>query len=280
MALVNIQEKWSAVNGSTEQADGFNNYAWVASRAYTVLYDASPADGAFEAQTAVGLPSIGSAFSGAYAPLKLVRRRAVPIGPFLFEVICEYQGKTTVLNMPYEKSWQEVTASEPADKDADGNMLVNVIGDPITGQTREVSDPVYVVTRSEAAEPATANRSYWNAINSDVFKGWPIGTAKMLPIVSTQMIDGVIYYWRTTYRIQFRADGWNFRFANEGIRYRPTVGATPIPVRDLIASGKALLRANGTLLNGTGLEDPAGESIVWLTPTKFQNVPFAPLGLT
>ena len=42
---------------------------------------------------------------------------------------------------------------------------------------------------------------------------------------------------------------------------------------------EALLNADGTLLNGTGAEDPEGDSTVWLEPPVYSPVAFSGLGI-
>ena len=288
MALVNVYEKWSSTNGNRSRINISNAKQSSATRAFTVLYDAEA--GPYDALRAAGVPEIGDAMP-VWTGLACRRKRAVPLGPFLFEVICEYWGQSSPLIAPDQLSWQEASADVPVDMDADGNALVNTVGDPLAGLTREVADPVYVCVRNEATYPSSTMFAYWNAVNSDtILTDWVAETARMLPITATRQDDGVSYYWQVTYRVQLRADGWRERVPNKGKRYYVTAGGALALVKDRLGIEEALLRQNGTLLNdnGTsylsagGTSTTAGgsaEPTVWLTPLLYPKIAFAGLGI-
>lgn len=271
MALVNIQEKWSSVNGELAQDDrGILTTQAMASRGWTVLFDAAPSG--MDAVWATGLPAIGDSYP-TYTYLKCKRRRAVPLGPLIYEVICEYEGQDSPLLAAYERSWEDATSDEPTDTDGNGDPLLMPSGERATGLTAEVTDPVYVITRNEASWPRSTMFAYQNRVNSDTWDtDWVANTARMLPIRAQRMPNGASYYYRVTYRIQCRADGWNHRYLAEGRTYLPSVGADPVPVKDKLGVETALLAADGTLL-------PVGGTPVWITRPKYQSVAFAALGL-
>jgi len=271
MALVDVQESWSGVNASVEQATGFGATNWFASKRFTVLFDAAATH--LDALTAAGIPANGDAYSGTYGAPHCVRRRANPLGPFLYEVIAEYAGKDSPLLEPYDYRWSSATTNEPIDRDADGDMLVNPCGDPYVGIARPFSDPVWTVSRNEASDPSSTQYAYWNAVNSATFKSWPAKTAFMHPMESYRVVDGASYYWRVTYRVQFRKSGWRPRVRVEGKRYRPTAGAEPVPVKDRLGVETALLQADGTLL-------PDGGTPLYEYLDIFSAVDFTPLGIS
>ncbi|HET6441627.1 MAG TPA: hypothetical protein VFH53_04555 [Phycisphaerae bacterium] len=273
MALVDIQQKWSGVNAEVSQATGIAlgvaMETQAASKGYTVLFDATATP--LDAANAIGIPAIGAGFDGStYAYLTANRKRATPIGPFLFEVVVEYAGEASPTLRPYERSWQDATSVEQVSADADDDLIVNAVGDPVILE-REFSDPVYVVTRNEAAEPLATIQTYSETVNDDSFQGYAAGLCKMLPIVTSREVAGTTYFWRVTYRIQCRASGWAFRYPNKGPRYRPTAGAAPAAVADL-GRTEALLAANGTLLADGGTP-------VFLTADLYPATTFATLGL-
>jgi len=280
MALVNVQEKWSERNGSFEQTNVLGAQQGSATRVFTVLYDAGGTSRQLDAIDAAGIPNIGALHPDGYTWLTCRRKRAVPLGPLLFNVICEYWGKDSPLTEPAEKYWEDATSTEPTDRDGDGALLTNTVGHPVTGLSKSVSDPVYVFRQNEASYPAATMQAYWNRVNSDVFKTWGANQARMLPITAQRLDVGTIYYWPTTYRIQFRTDGWNHRYPNEGKFYRPTAGAPFISARDTAYGPKVLLNADGTMLNGNGAEDPGGDPSVWITRPVYPEIAFAPLGIS
>ena len=200
MALVNVQEKWSERDGAFEQTNVVGAQQGSASRIFTVLYDAGAVALQLYAIDAVGIPNIGAAHPDCIW-LACRRKRAIPLGPLLFQVVCEYWGKDSPLAEPAEKHWEDASSTEPTDRDGDGELLTNTVGDPVTGQSKNVADPVYVFRRNEASYPAAAMQAYWNHVNSDVFMTWPANQALMLPITATRDDDGAVYFWPVTYRI-------------------------------------------------------------------------------
>jgi len=275
MALVNVYEKWSGVSGEVEETDVLGSQRGSTVRAFTVLYDTIESH--LTAVDATGIPNIGAQHN-TWSWLYCRRKRAVPLGPFLFEVVCEYWGEDSPLAKPAKISWQEASSTDEVDEDPDGNPYVNTVGDPLTGIMRETADPVRVYTRNEASYPTATMFAYWNRVNSDtVLTSWVAGTARMLPITAERTDNGSVFYYVVTYRTQFRADGWNIRVPNKGRRFRATAGGPLLSVRDALGMETALLRENGTLLNGTG--GTGTEPPHWLTPTRYKAVNFSALGI-
>jgi len=275
MALVNVKEQWSGVSGEVEQTDVLGGQRGATVRSFTVLYDSIESH--LTAVDALGVPDIGDA-NPTWAWLYCRRKRAIPLGPYIFEVACEYWGEDSPLAKPAQKSWQEASSTDEVDEDPAGDPYVNSVGDLLTGITKETADPVYVYTRNEASYPTATMFAYWNTVNSDVVLGsWTAGTARMLPITATRTDNGFVFYYVVTYRVQFRSLGWNVRVPNKGKRFRAVAGGPLYRVRDYLGMDTALLRANGTLLNGTGAT--GAEAPVWLTPAKYESVAFAPLGI-
>lgn len=273
MALVNVQEKWSGTNGQFEQTNAVGAQQGFGTRVFTVLYDTGAVALHMDAIDATGIPDIGDQYPSGYTWLACRRKRAVPLGPMLFEVVCEYSGKDSPLTEAAEKHWEDASSTEPTDTDGDGNLLVNAVGDPVVGLSKDVADPVYVFRQNESSYPSATMQSYWNRVNSDTFMGWSANCARCLPITATRQDDGSSYYWVVTYRFQFRADGWNHRYVNEGKRYRPTAGADPVMVKDRLGIETALLAADGTLL-------PDGDTPVWYEKPIYPSIAFAALGIS
>jgi len=278
MALVNVQERWSGINGQIEQTNIEGAQRGVAGRAFTVLFDAVPK--IYDVTDADGIPDIGDEHPDADW-IALRRKRAVPLGPLLYDVILDYAGQDSPLTAPTQFAWQEASSSELVDFDVDGDALVNGAGDRYY-VPRDTADPVAVITRNEAAYPYSTMYGYWNAVNSDtVCTNWTAGTVRLLPITCVRQDDGDTYYYVVTYRMQFRRDGWTARVANKGRRYRPAAGEDPISTKEgLGVDFEALLNANGTLLNDIGAETAAGNDTVWLTPEVYRSVAFAGLSIT
>lgn len=277
MALVNVKRMWSKQMAELSQEQGIAAESTAYSEGYTVLFDA-PAT-AHAARSATGIPSRGDAHPDNSAA-KVIRKRAYPIGPHFFQVDVDYVGKDSPLLDPYEKAWRFNTSTEPVDADKDGAAFLNPLGDRYVGITKEFSDPVYVVTRNEASYDIATKAPYQNAVNSDTFLGMAAGTARMLSITGNRVVDGTDYYWRVTYEIQFRNDGWGKRVLCEGKRYwtGKTIGGAKQIVAAVDSNGQPVntpvrLSATGTLL------DPADDD-VFQTFYPFDTIAFSGLSLS
>ena len=217
MAWLNTIEGWSEVNGELTQEPGPNQWSLFASRIYTVLY--SHAATIPEVLTATGLDALGDSWSAGYTFLKCQKRRTVPLGPRLWQVVCEFGGTNSPLLQAYDRRWTWVPSTEALEIDANGAVIRNPVGDRYEGLTTEVADPVYSVTRNQATFDQATLSAYWRSVNSDIFLTWPVGQAHITDIAGQQVYEGGSYYWRATYQIQFRRDGWARRTLCEGPRY-------------------------------------------------------------
>lgn len=273
MALVNVRESWRGQAGSIEQGDGVGNTIKAADTIWTALYDAPTR--AFVAATAAGIPAIGANHPDD-ADLKLIAKEPRQIGPYLIEVRCRYWGAGSPLLWAYERGWEGVESVEEIEYDYQGLQMLSTAGDMYKFQM-PWSDPIYRVTRNEAVEPDTVIRAYRNTVNDDVWKGAAAYCVRMLPITADRIVNGAIYYWRVTYRMQFREDtfggtviGWRSRTVCEGWRYWNGTyladGVTPmrLPFTEKDGSRKSTpgrLHATGALigqpLSLTDNDDPS-----------------------
>jgi len=273
MALVNVQLSWAGDEASTEQGQGVGALVEAAALKYTVLYDGADAtEGAYDAVYAVGVPGVGDAHPDS-AYLQLLRKRAIPVGPLLYEVFCEYAGKDSPLLDPYELRWETAYSVEPVDTDADGDPLVNTAGDPVSGLTCEFADEVMCITRNEAAYSMATRLAYRNTINDATWYGVDAGVARMVDISTVRVVTGATYYYPTTYKIQFRVDGWKHRYPSKGLYYRS--GTRWLPIRDdddgPVTKDKFLDAAGAVLAHGA--------AHYYIEKPKYTTSTFATLGL-
>jgi len=279
MALVNVQEKWSGDDHGVETGDGVYTQIRTSRRSFTVLYDAV-GDEPYDAVYAAGIPVLGDAHPKD-SDMTAYRKYGNAIGPYLFEVIVEYAGRNSPLLEPYDRGWSWAYNNEPIDKDYNGDPIRNPIGDPIIGVTMDIGDPVYVVTRNEGTYPKSWAREYQNSVNDANFMGWPAGQGRMLEITAQRVVDKLVYYWRTTYKMQFRSDGWELRLLCEGMRYwtgylMPDGSKQLLAVRD--SSGQ--IASQPQKLTATGTRLPEGAADVWLEFEIYKPKNFSLLGLT
>ena len=279
MALVNVQEKWSGADHSVETGDGVYTQLKTSRRTFTVLYD-GVGDEPYDAVYATGVPLLHDGHPKE-ADMSVYRKSGAALGPYLFEVQVDYAGRNSPLLEPYDRAWSWAYNNEPIDRDYQGNAIRNPIGDPIIGLTMDVGDPVYIVTRNETVYPKSWARTYQNSVNDANYIGWDAGQCRMLEITSHRVVDKTDYYWRVTYKMQFRSDGWTLRYLAEGMRYwtgslMPDGSPQLLSGKDSagqITSQPVKLQANGTLL-------PDGTPDVWLEAELYTPKNYNLLGLT
>jgi hypothetical protein len=271
MALVNIQETWSGDVYETHMVEGVLQEDASPARAWTVLMD-SASDTSYDAATAASIPDIGDAHPDATDAV-CASKSCRHIGPYLYEVTCNYEGLENPLTAPYERSTEAAETTEAIDKDVDGNAIRNPVGDPIVGLTKDFADIVMVITRNEGLDPTATEGAYTNTVNDAAWNGFDAGTCRMRSITHQRVIIPGSYYYRTTYRIQYRVDGWNVRTLCEGLRYFDAGGniinATDYDGNPVTQPVK--LAADGTLLGAN--------PDVWLEFTIYPESNFTTLAL-
>ena len=279
MAVVNVTQSWEGRNSHIQQEQGIAATSSGTVKKYTDLLD-SATNGEKTALRAAGIPSIADAHPSSTSE-KAWSKRAEVIGPLLYGVTVEYTGKDSPLLDPYEISGGSAHSTEQVDRDAEGNTICNPNGERLAGLTRKISDPFLSITRNEATRPSTVIRNYTDAVNSDTFDGWPAGQAYMDDISFTRVVDGTTYYYRVTYKILFRSDGWEKRVLCEGHTY--WTGKKINGKRELkpfLSGGKNDPKAHPLDAEGKALaNEEDAESHVWLEKEVCSEQAFASLGL-
>lgn len=148
--------------------------------------------------------------------------------PGIWEVACEYKTPETQdedqqdedpLERDPEIEWSFAQFEEAVEKDRNGSALLNMLGRPFEGVTRDAARAVVTITRYEESFSAATALQYANVVNMDDFIGAQPGQALMKPIRAKQIIETRTdengepvkrYYWQVTYEIHFKLDpnGW------------------------------------------------------------------------
>jgi len=286
-------EMWSR-QGSTYQTDGLKSTVTF-QRAFTVLLDAS--DNLDVAYSSAGLPPVASYYPGSnfiIAKDYTVER----LSPIMVMVIVNYEGEIGLTSDPtggspidsgYSIRWGTTVEDLEIDEDWNGEPLVNANDEPITGIREKFYDDVVYITRNFLGINRYALRAYRRAVNSDVFLGWPPGTARLIEDESEAVFqNGVIAYWRVRAAIQFRepyrttADkAWWKRVRHEGFTERDARDETPHTAWDLGTKSPSttpvLLKIDGTRLDP--LSQSVGGGAHWLQFQTLDSLPFSALGL-
>lgn len=285
-------EMWSR-QGSTYQNDGLRSMVTF-QRAFTITLDA--ADPIEVAYTAAGLPATSSLYPGTFSVFcenYTVERPS----PIMAIVICNYKGESGPAGDPgtgspvdtgYKIRWGVSVEDAEIDEDFNGEPLVNVNGEPITGLREKLYDDVVYIERNFLSVNRYALRAYRRAVNSDVFLGWPPGTARLIDDESEAVfINGTIAYWRVRAAIQFRepyrttADkAWYKRARHEGFKVRDSAGSTPHIAWDegtkQPTTTPVMLKIDGTLADTLTLSISGAH---WLEFQTLGSLPYSALGL-
>jgi hypothetical protein len=128
------------------------------------------------------------------------------------------------LSRPADISWGGAEITEVRRYDVDGNALCNS-----AGQFFEDLPEFFIrggevrITQNEAANPATKCVTYSYTTNDGTWYGVAAGNALIGKIEAdkvTETYDGnEITYWRVSYPIAFRRDGWGFKTYDIGYKY-------------------------------------------------------------
>ncbi|MEM6560046.1 MAG: hypothetical protein AAF656_00465 [Planctomycetota bacterium] len=233
-------------------------------RVYIVHTD-SIADGTAVAIKAAGIPRYGHGHPGD-ADLKVTSIDADPIkgSGTHFEVKVEYGDDDTTfvfptspLDRPPEVSWSGSEAAAPyfLDRSNPPKPVTNSAGDPFEQfLERETGELVITITLNEAAFDAAVADTYSHTINAGPVRidttTFAAETLKLSPIQATKVKERVeeegavqdFTYYRITYQLKARAEGWidrpldvglNERIGNlaDGFKLKPIVDAANLPVK-------------------------------------------------
>lgn len=279
-------EMWSQQSGSAS-TDGVN-FTVTMQRGFTVLLDA--ADPLEEVYNSSGLPLINSLYPGTYAIFctKVTPTRTSPI---MATVLVEYEGEAgqgafvgTPIDQQYSLSWRTSVEDAEIDEDWDGNPIANNNGEPVTGIHEKLYDDVLIISKNFLTINRYALRAYRRAVNSDVFFGWPPGTARIIDDeADAVIIDGNIAYWKVKVSIQFRepyrtsaSKAWWKRVRHEGFTVRITATDPPTPAWDEVKG----YPSQPVLLKQDGTEETNSAAAYWKEFQTLGYLPFSALGLT
>jgi hypothetical protein len=253
MTVLDVKLSWTGTTSATRDA------AKTAESIYTVLLSAGGIGGAFEAETAAGIPSIDDTHPSDI-DLIVVSRYARAIAPTLYEVIVSYaiddggteEDQEQMEFVPVTREWMRFE---------DGATATNSAGQSL--------DPPVMVTTHEAAlvitrdEPGTEENvakyfNYHNTVNSAVFRGWAIGSSRMTIQFRRLRKAGELFF-RVTYRIHWHTAppegalySWCERRLDEGMATYEDADADDKMSYKLITDTTGNPMTTPVMLNGAG----------------------------
>jgi hypothetical protein len=286
--ILSVNEIWDGRQGSVDTKN-VRNYT----RTFRVITD-SMVDGPFQVtDIPPPFPSIFSFYSdpaggidlGAFCT-KITPRQTDE--PFVWIVTCEFSSKVDnpeqaqagdtdkdPLTRPSVVKWSMAKFQRVLDRDVNDDPIVNSAGERFDPPI-EIDDsrPVLSITRNEPTIDPANIVAYQDAVNTDTFFGCDPGTAKIDSIEAESAFENGTFYWKVSYTIHFRREGWDVQPLDQG--YHHLIAGVPTVNRDPQSGNPypapRLLDGSGNLL-GTGA-DP-----VFLDFEAYKEMPFAPLAL-
>ena len=246
-----------------------------ATRDYTRSFDvytSSMLDGVVTVRSA--LPAIYSSFvSGSdYDLLSFCTKidcQRDPHHPMLWRCRLEYSSKLdwasaqqdpNPLNRPPDVSWDFTEYERPLTRDRNGYACINSAGDSYDGQpTYEDSRAVLTIVRNEIAYDHNVAFKYREACNAASFYGADPYCAKMKAPKGERNFENGLIYWKITYEIHFRDDGFYTRILDQGYRdingklFRDKIDNSPLSYPTLLDGRGLALSTHTALSSGTAL---------------------------
>jgi hypothetical protein len=180
--------------------------------------------------------------------------------PLVWTVTSEYDSDRIVdatlsnpLNLPAELTWSFAKYERVFVRDLLGTPCVNSSNQPFDPPpVVDDSRPVLTITRNEASFNSANAILYQDAVNTDNFGPAIPKQAKLTNIIGNKQQDIGVVYYKVTYEIEFRREGYDLFILDKGFRdisgnlYRDKRDFAPL--------------ANETLQNGRGQPLTTGTS--------------------
>jgi len=287
MSVIAITEMWSKKGGSvTSKQYSPSDLSYSFTRGFQAVVTIGTQEG--EVLSHPDMPQQGDPHPNG-SPSYVTSVNLELVSPILYTGTVGYTGENGELSAFDESvdvQWTDTTTTEPIDRDINGAAIATVNGEPVNGLTMDVADQVCVITRKFATINTYAIAAYRRATNSDVFLGWPPGTARLVGYsASNQFKLGAINeLWTVTARIQFRepyanttpAQAWMLRWKHEGIYVKDD---TLTPPYRRARDGNGLDVSKPVLLALDGTEETNPDNAYFFHTQVYGSLPYAALGL-
>jgi hypothetical protein len=150
-----------------------------------------------------------------------------------------------------------VDAKKVVDKDLDGRPCVNTIGERLDPGL-EIESPrlVVTITRNEAGYGLSEELDRGATVNEFSFWGRDPGTWKLHPVAGKLTFEKNVSFWKKTYKLEFKPDGWQPKVANIGTFSKKDDGTyetkvVPVDNAGIPTGEKVRLDARGVALAPT-----------------------------
>lgn len=302
--IVEYSLMWSKPTTSASASDNFRKYQINLQRAYQCVTSPDETEsGVYNGTDLQGnqLPKLGARFGldypFAYADNISIERPS----PILWIVTVDYTGElgpgdsnneNNPLFAPPRIDWDDVESEQEIDEDFDGNPIQTINGEPIEGVKALIPDQTVSIKRNMLLFNPYVQARYRRAVNSDIFLGWPPGTAKLMKLSASNVPNDQGGYWEVSAQIQFRypyrttpEKAWYGRIRHEGYYERVELsgpGAGTKVVRAVDSNKEPVTKP--VLLDGSGFRIPGVEpgeiqTAHWLEFKLYDSLPYSALGL-
>ena len=300
MAALEVTEMWSKPTFDVRLTDNFRKLTTKLQRAYQVL--TTPDAVEWDVFQANGIPAAGSPFSDAFPFVYADGASVERVSPILWVVTIDYNGEiapddsdpespNNPIFAPPRIDWDDVESEEEIDEDWDGNPIQTANFEPIEGVKALIPDQTVSIKRNMMSFSPYVQARYRRSVNSDLFLGWPPGTAKLMKLSASNVFGETGGYWEISAQIRFRfpyrttaEKAWYARVRHEGYYERIELSG-PNNTRIVRAvDGNKEPMTRKILLDSSGyrLEPPAnGEQQIahWLEFKLYDSLPYSALGL-
>lgn len=283
-SVSDVTQMWSRRGGSftSEKFDTFANN-WTLTEAYQVVHtvDADQKTIAEDSR----IPDYGAvhpAIPGSYVEKKDVE----VVSPIMSIVTVGYLGMEFDAG-DVEIDWNDVSTSEPIDRDINGRAILTVAQEQVEGLTVEIADQVVVIRRRFVTINTHSIAAYRHAANSDTFLGWPPGTARLVGFQARSKFkyNAPLELWDVTARIQFRypymgataEQAWYKRWRHEGLLVLTTPNDLTTRQRARDALGHEVSRP--VLLKEDGTQETNPDNAKFYYEQVYNSLPYSGLGL-
>ena len=297
--ILEVTLMWSAPAYSITTSDNFRKTNAKFQKVFQVVTkpESTEADLFFDER----LPSPGDRFSDDFPFIYAEGTSLTQVGPIFWMATVDYSGELALkedetydnpLFAPPRIDWDDVETEEETDEDFDGKPIQTKNGEAITGVAALIPDQTVTIKRNLLLFNPYVQARYRRSVNSDLFLGWPPGTAKLVKLSASNVVTKELAYWEVTGQVRFRfpyrttpEKAWYKRVMHKGYNERIELSGP--------GAGTAIVRAvddnkepvtKEVLLDARGFRIPeAAEGEVqiahWLEFKLYDSLPYNALGL-
>lgn len=268
MAILSITENFTGL-GSEAHVEPDGKILGAGSRYFDVMFDLSDLAvlRPFIARADSRIPQLGELHPYQQNNLIYVINQEAVVhneSSTLFRVTIRYREIRNPLDEPPIIEWFSAATMEPIDTDIDGKPILTSSDEPFDPPpTEEFYDLVMRATYNVSFFDPVGASNYKGAVNSDLFRGFAPGLAKVKEYRSRQiwtLID--TFYVEVTVELHFRSTGWKRKFLDQGYRTKTGEDDDGKPTYSQITDDEGNLVTEPVLLDGNGQKLADGDPVV------------------